>query len=123
MDETIKDDVFAEIRSAVDEKINNVIDPQGKNDHVVGELNFLRAAQISNVVEEITILASYGEIQFDCDCETNKRIDFQLCEPIEGRDVSSSLEKHICTVSSMPMLAYNRNYNDKKIILLRVLFL
>ena len=90
---------------------------------MVGELNFLRRAEVSKVVEEKEVLASYGKIQFDCDCDTNKRIDFQACEPIEGRDVSSSLEKHICTVSSMPMLAYNRNYNDKKIILLRVLFL
>ena len=88
LDASIKENVFTEVRTAVNEKVNEVIDPKEKGDHVVGELNFLRPAQVSNVVEERTILASYGDIQKDCDCDAGKRIDFQICEPIDGRDVS-----------------------------------
>ena len=88
LDASIKENVFTEVRTAVDEKVNEVIDPKEKGDHVVGELNFLRRAQVSSVVEEKEILASYGDIQNDCDCDAGKRIDFQICEPIDGRDVS-----------------------------------
>ena len=66
----------------------NVIDTQNQKNRVVGELAFHREAIVSNVEDGRTLLAPYGPIQFDCDCETNKRIDFQICEPIAGKDVS-----------------------------------
>ena len=51
-----------------------------------GELDFIREVEVSNVVEEIEF-ATYGDVQADCDCETGKRVDFQACEPIGGRNV------------------------------------
>ena len=98
MDESIKDQVFSEVETAVERKVNEVIDPQDKSEHQVGELNFLRKAQVSNVVEERTLLASYGEIQFDCNCTTSTRIDFQECVPIEDRDVSFIFEVLFCII-------------------------
>ena len=59
----------------------------------VGALNFLRKAEVSQVVEERQFLAGYGPVQFDCNCVTGKRIDFQACVPVEGRDVSSNFQK------------------------------
>ena len=89
MDDSIKDAVFSDVKVAVEEKVNAIIDPQDKKDHVDGELNFLRKAKVSNPVEEGVLLAGYGEVQADCNCTTSKRIDFQECVPNEdGRDVS-----------------------------------
>ena len=88
LDESIKDDVFDEVSIAVGERVNAIIEPKSENEHEVGALNFLRAAQVSNIQEERQILASYGPVKFDCNCETGKRIDFQECEPTEDRDVS-----------------------------------
>ena len=88
LDVSIKDDVFAEVSDAVDQRVNDIIQPKSESEHEVGALNFLRAAQVSNIQEERQLLASYGPVKFDCNCETGKRIDFQACEPIEGRDVS-----------------------------------
>lgn len=83
-----EDAVFAQVRNAVDTKVNEVVNPQGKGDHVVGELNFLRRAEVDTVKQEKELLAGYGDPIFDCDCENNKRIDYQECKPVEGRDVS-----------------------------------
>ena len=88
LDESIKADVFAEVSDAVDKRVNDIIEPKSESEHEVGALNFLRPAQVSNIQEERQLLASYGPVKFDCNCETGKRIDFQACEPIEGRDVS-----------------------------------
>ena len=88
LDESIKADVFDEVSIAVGERVNAIIEPKSENEHEVGALNFLRAAQVSKVQEERQLLASYGPIQLDCNCKTGKRVDFQACEPIEGRDVS-----------------------------------
>lgn len=93
LDSDIKGTVFAEVEAAVDERVNAIIDPKTTNEHEVGALNFLRKAEVSNVVEERQLLADYGEVQFDCNCATSKRIDFQACEPVEGRDVSSNFPK------------------------------
>ena len=84
----IKKDAFQEVRTAVGDKVNEVVTPKTTDEHVVGSLNFLRRAEVSQVQEEDDLLASYGPVKFDCNCETGKRIDFQTCEPIEGRDVS-----------------------------------
>ena len=70
----------------VDERNNTVIDPITEKEEEVGE--FLRPVQVSQVAEENQLLASYGPVQFDCDCATGKRIDFQECESTEDRDVS-----------------------------------
>ena len=88
LDESIKADVFAEVSDAVDKRVNDIIEPKSESEHEVGALNFLRAAQVSNIQEERQLLASYGDVQLDCNCKTGKRVDFQACEPIEGRDVS-----------------------------------
>ena len=89
MDDSIKDAVYDEVEVAVEAKVNAIIDPQDKSEHVDGELNFLRIAQVSKVVEERVLLAGYGEVQADCNCTTSERIDFQECVPNEdGRDVS-----------------------------------
>ena len=89
LDAGIKETVFAEVEAAVDERVNAIIDPKTTDEHEVGSLNFLRKAEVSKVVEERTLLADYGDVQFDCNCATGKRIDFQECVPVEGRDVSS----------------------------------
>jgi len=90
LDESIVFDVFDQVETAVDKRVNAIIEPKSLNDmnHENGALNFLRAAKVSKVQEERQLLASYGPVKFDCNCETGKRIDFQACEPIEGRDVS-----------------------------------
>ena len=88
MDETIKDDVFTEVETAVERKVNDIIDPKAEEDHEVGGLNFLRKAEVSQVQEERSLLAGYGETQFDCDCNSGTRNDFQECVPIDNRDVS-----------------------------------
>ena len=86
LNESIKD---AEVKLiTVDERNNTVIDPIIENEGEVGELPFLRPAQVSQVAEENQLFA-YGPVQLDCNCTTGKRIDFQECEQIEGRDVSS----------------------------------
>ena len=95
MDTDIKENVFQEVRTAVDDKVNEVITPKTTDEHVVGSLNFLRRATVTRVQEERLILASYGPVQFDCNCDTGRRIDFQECESIEGRDVSSFSSKTI----------------------------
>ena len=92
LDKSIKDDVFAEVETAVGQRVNAIIEPKSENEHEVGALNFLRPAQVSKVQEERQLLASYGDVQFDCNCATGKRIDFQACEPNEGRDVSSTFK-------------------------------
>ena len=84
LNESIKD---AEVKLiTVDERNNTVIDSITEKEDEGGE--FLRPVQVSQVAEENQLLASYGPVQFDCDCATGKRIDFQECEPIEGRIVS-----------------------------------
>ena len=88
MDETIKDDVFTEVEAAVEEKVNVIVNPKSRADHEVGGLNFLRKADVSKVQEERSLLAGYGETQFDCDCNSGTRNDFQECVPIDNRDVS-----------------------------------
>ena len=89
LDESIKDDVFAEVEIIVVQRVNAIIYPIWlENQHKVGALNFVRRARVSQVQEERQLLASYGPVQFDCNCATDKRIDFPACEPIEGRDVS-----------------------------------
>ena len=88
LDDSIKADVFDEVSTAVDKRVNDIIEPKSENEHEVGALNFLRAAQVSNIQEERQLLAQYGEVQFDCNCESGKRVDFQACEPNENRDVS-----------------------------------
>ena len=88
MDTDIKENVFQEVRTAVDDKVNEVITPKTTGEHVVGSLNFLRRAEVSQVQEEDNLLQSYGPVKFDCNCATGKRIDFQECEPTEGRYVS-----------------------------------
>lgn len=89
LNESIKD---AEVKLTIfDGRINTVIDLKTENEHEVDELNFTRPAQVITVKNERQILSSYGPIQFDCNCATGKRIDFQACEPIEGvsfKDVS-----------------------------------
>ena len=87
MDSVIKDTVYGEVEAAVETKVNDIITPQTEADHVNGELNFLRAADVSQVVEERDLLAAYGDIIFDCDCATNKRVDYQECQEVENRDV------------------------------------
>ena len=89
IDPEIRGTVFAEVEAAVGKKVNAIIEPKTENEHEVGALNFLRRAEVSQVQEENEILANYGPIQFDCNCATNKRIDFKACIPKEGRDVSS----------------------------------
>ena len=84
----IKKNAFQEVRTAVGDKVNEVVTPKTTDEHVVGSLNFLRRAEVSQVQEEDDLLASYGPVKFDCNCETGKRIDFQECEPTEDRDVS-----------------------------------
>ena len=91
LDESIKADVFAEVETAAGRKVEAIIEPKAKEKHESGGLNFLRKkVNVSQVQEERQLLASYGDVQFDCNCATGKRIDFQACEPIEGRDVSST---------------------------------
>ena len=88
MDDAIKQDVFNEVSTAVDKRVNAIIDPKTTSEHEVGALNFLRSAQVSQIQEERQLLADYGPVQFDCDCDTGKRIDFVVCQPVEDRDVS-----------------------------------
>ena len=94
LDVGIKDTVFAEVETAVDERVNAIINPKTTSEHEVGALNFLRRAQVSEVQEENELLANYGPVKFDCDCITSTRIDFQECVPVEGRDVSSNFQKN-----------------------------
>merc|ERR1712168_1511775 len=54
----IKATVYDEVETAVEEKVNAIITPQTPADHVNGELNFLRAADVSQVVEERDLLAA-----------------------------------------------------------------
>ena len=94
LDRDIIETVYAEVADAVDERVNAIIYPKTTNEHEVGALNFLRRAEVSMVVEERQLLAEYGEVQTDCNCATGKRIDFQECEPVVGRDVSSNFQKN-----------------------------
>ena len=64
------------------------VDPKTPSEHEVGALNFLGDAQVSEVQEENDVLASYGPIQLDCDCDAGTRNDFRACVPIDNRDVS-----------------------------------
>ena len=96
LDPDIQADVFADVTEAVDKRVNALIDPDIKttDDHEIGGLNFLRRAVVSDVQEENELLANYGPVQKDCDCAEGKRIDFQECVPVEGRDVSSNFQKN-----------------------------
>ena len=94
LDPDIKETVFVEVQAAVGERVNAIIDPKTTAEHEVGALNFLRRAEVSQVQEENELLASYGPVQFDCDCATGQRFDFRECVPVEGRDVSSNLPKY-----------------------------
>ena len=88
LDRDIKGTVFAEVEASVGERVNAIIDLNTTNEHEMGEVNFLREPEVSD------ILASYGPVQFDCDCATGKRIDFQECESVVDRDVSSNFKKN-----------------------------
>ena len=88
LDESIAEDVFGEFRQAVNESVNAIINPKTTDKHEVGALNFLRKARVSDVQEEDDVLASYGPIQLDCDCDAGTRNDFRACEEKENRDVS-----------------------------------
>lgn len=94
LDTDIKDTVFAEVETAVDERVNAIINPKTTSEHEVGALNFLRRAQVSEVQEENELLANYGPVKFDCNCTSSTRIDFRECVPVEGRDVSSNFQKN-----------------------------
>ena len=95
LDPDIKGTVFAEVEASVREKVNAIIDLNTINEHEMGEVNFLREPEVSEVQEENELLASYGPVQFDCDCATGKRIDFQECKSVVDRDVSSNFKKKI----------------------------
>ena len=88
LDDASKQDVFNEVSTAVDTRVNAIIDPKTTDKHEVGALNFLREARVSQVQEENDVLASYGPIQLDCDCDAGTRNDFRACEEKENRDVS-----------------------------------
>ena len=88
LDDASKQDVFNEVSTAVDTRVNAIIDPKTTGEHEVGALNFLREARVNEVQEENDVLASYGEIQLDCDCDAGTRNDFRACEEKENRDVS-----------------------------------
>ena len=93
LDTSIQETVFAEVKDAVDTRVNDIIDPKTTEDHEVGALNFLRRAVVSDVQEENELLANYGPVKFDCNCTDSTRIDFRECVPVEGRDVSSTFQK------------------------------
>lgn len=86
MDESIKTKVFSDVGAEVKKRVDEVINPKKTNDHVVGELNFLRRSEVQSVKEERDVLATYGPIKIDCDCKNGKRIDYRLCEEQPNRD-------------------------------------
>ena len=88
LDDAIKQDVYNEVSTAVDTRVNAIIDPKTTSEHEIGALNFLREARVNEVQEENDVLASYGPIQLDCDCDAGTRNDFRACVPIDNKDVS-----------------------------------
>lgn len=79
-----------QIKSNVDQKVNEIISPRNTDDWTPGSLNFLAKAVVEDPVFERAITAKYSTTTTpSCNCQTELRNDYFTCQTVE-KDVSKS---------------------------------
>ena len=82
---TLKDNIVG----AVEAKVADVVADKrvdSEDGYQPGELNFYKNAEITGIMMERDILATYTDYVLDCDCATQTRTDYKTCIPVDGRD-------------------------------------